>query len=309
MTDLTQEPAFAPVVSRAASVLETAGLSGSLLVRHLGTGHQLAIDAERPFPLASLAKLPLVAAALDAGRRGELDLAQQVTLDHRSRSRGGPGIARFTHPATLALEDLARISIEHSDSSAADALFRFVPPQSVTAWLRAAGIRGVVIRHPIEDLHVSLAAQARSSDAAAVHSLVISADQLGHPSPLPQLDVELANSGTAHGLADLIQRLWDGSIDDDVAAPVRHMMAGNLLRHRLSPDFASDAASWSSKTGSFLHLRHEAGVVEHVDGETLIVVALTRSRIPATIQPAAEHAMGQAARLLHDELLAWCADQ
>jgi beta-lactamase class A len=36
----------------------------------------------------------------------------------------------------------------------------------------------------------------------------------------------------------------------------------------------------------------------------LIVVALTRSRIAAAIQPAAEQAMGQAARILHDELLA-----
>jgi beta-lactamase class A len=300
----TPETGVAPAVTRAAYVLESAGLSGSLLVRHIGSGRELSLNPETPFPLASLAKLPLAAAALDAARRGELDLAHEVTIDHRSRSRGGPGIARFKHPTTVAVEDLIRVAIEHSDNSAADAVFRLVPPSAVTAWLHRVGVNGIVIRHLIEDLYESLANQTSTHDAATVHSLVVAADQHGHPSPLPELDIERANSGTARGLADLLHSLWDGSIDQEVATPVRHMLAGNLLRHRLAPDFSSDAASWSSKTGSFVHLRHEAGVVEHTDGETLIVVALTRSMIAAVDQPAAEQAMGQAARILHDELLA-----
>jgi beta-lactamase class A len=304
MIDARQEAVLPPAVTLAAHVLDTAGLSGSLLVRDIRTGEELSLEADRPFPLASLAKLPLAAAALDAARRGDLDLAQQITIDRHSRSRGGPGMARFSHPATLAVEDLIRVAIEHSDNSAADAVFDLVPPEAVTEWLHSIDVDGVIIRHPIEDLYASLANQTNASDAATVHSLVASADRLGHPSPLPQLDIERANSGTARGMADLLQALWDGRIHDEVATPLRNMLAGNLMRNRLAPDFASDAASWSSKTGSFVHLRHEAGVVEHTDGEMLIVVALTRSRIAAAIQPAAEQAMGQAARILHDELLA-----
>lgn len=291
-----------PAATRAAYVLERAGLTGSLLVRHLGTGRELALDPERPFPLASLAKLPLAAAAMAAAHRGELDLAAAVTIDDRTRSRGGPGVARFSYPATFAVGDLIRLAIELSDNSAADVVFRRVTPAAVTEWLRAAGIRGVVIRHAIEDLYESLATQTSSNDAATVHSLVVAADRSGHPSPLPQLDIERANSGTARGMADLLQALWDGSIEDEIAVPIRHMLAGNVVRHRMAPDFASDAATWSSKTGSFVHLRHEAGVVEHAAGETLIVVALTRSRMAALNQPAAEQAIGQAARILHDEL-------
>lgn len=295
--------AGARALRRAGHVLETAGLSGSLLVRHLGTGHELALDADRPFPLASVAKLPLAAAALDAAHRGELDLSTPVRIDVANRSLGGPGLARFTHPAAIAVGDLIRLAIELSDNTAADALFRLVSPGNVTRWLQAIGTSGIVLRHPIGELYASLATQTRSLDAATVHSLVVAASIQGHPSPLPQLDIERANAGTARGLADLLQMLWNGSIDDAVAAPLRDMLAANVFRQRLAPDFSADTSAWYSKTGSFVHLRHEAGVVEHGSGETLVVVALTRSSVPAVIQPSAEQAMGHAARILHDELV------
>ncbi len=288
---------------RAAHVLETAGLSGSLLVRHLGTGHELALDADRSFPLASVAKLPLAAAALDAAQQGRLDLGLSVRIDDASRSQGGPGIARFTHPVTIAVGDLIRLAIEISDNTAADAIFRIVSPHDVTEWLQALGTSGIVLRHPIGELYTSLASQTGARDAATVHSLVVSADKHGHPSPLPQLDIERANAGTARGLADLLQKIWDGSIGNAVAAPLREMLAANVFRHRLAPDFSADTSAWYSKTGSFVHLRHEAGVVEHLGGETLVVIALTRSRVPAVIQPSAEQAIGHAARILHDELV------
>jgi beta-lactamase class A len=79
-------------------------------------------------------------------------------------------------------------------------------------------------------------------------------------------------------------------------------MRGNLIAQRLSPDFASDSATWSSKTGTLLNLRHEVGVVEHEDGDTFAVAALTESNVPAVLQPAAEALMGEVARTLHDRL-------
>lgn len=290
-------------VARAAQVLDDAGLSGTLLVRSISTGQELSVNAEQPFPLASLAKLPLAAAALHAAHSGALDLAMPITIDHRTRSRGGPGIARFSHPATLAVGDLIRLAIEISDNSAADAVFQILSPAAVTEWLHSVGVKGIVIRHPIGDLYESLADQVSESDAPTVSSLVVSADRLGHPSPLPQLDIERANAGTARALADLLQLLWTDGIGTEVSAELRHMLNGNVMRHRLAPDFSSDTASWSSKTGSFMHLRHEAGVVEHIDGGALIVVALTRSREAAADQAVAEQAIGYAARMLHDELL------
>ena len=83
---------------------------------------------------------------------------------------------------------------------------------------------------------------------------------------------------------------------------MRELMANNLLRHRLTPDFSSDATRWSSKTGTLLNLRHEIGVVEHSDGQAFAVAVLTESLVPAGIQPGAEALMAQVARTLRDHL-------
>jgi beta-lactamase class A len=106
-------------------------------------------------------------------------------------------------------------------------------------------------------------------------------------------------------LVDLLEALWVPSrIPAAVAARVRSLMRDNVIRHRLTPDFGSDASTWFSKTGTLLNLRHEVGVVEHEDGEMFAVAALTESSVPAAIQPAAEAVMAQVARALHDHLRA-----
>lgn len=79
-------------------------------------------------------------------------------------------------------------------------------------------------------------------------------------------------------------------------------MAHNVMRHRLTPDFSSDATTWSAKTGTLLNLRHEIGVVEHTDGQAFAVAVLTESLVPASKQPGADALMGQVARALRDHL-------
>src|SRR5699024_3799409 len=108
---------------------------------------------------------------------------------------------------------------------------------------------------------------------------------------------------TATGLADLLAEVWrPRRIAPDPAARLRELMSGNVIRHRLAPDLSSDAASWSSKTGTLLHLRHEIGGVDHADGQSIALVVLSESNNPASVQPAAEAALGATARALHDLL-------
>ncbi|GAB3878186.1 hypothetical protein GCM10029964_028490 [Kibdelosporangium lantanae] len=87
-----------------------------------------------------------------------------------------------------------------------------------------------------------------------------------------------------------------------MAGEVRGLLAHNLIRQRLAPEFSSDASKWSSKTGTVLNHRHEIGVVEHADGQRFAIAALTESRVAAAIQPEAEILMARVARALRDHL-------
>ena len=66
------------VAQEVVTTWDDAGLGGAFLARHLGTGAEIGFDVDRPLPLASLVKLPLALAVLDAAGRGDLGPAGEA---------------------------------------------------------------------------------------------------------------------------------------------------------------------------------------------------------------------------------------
>ncbi|MFF9867605.1 serine hydrolase [Streptomyces sp. NPDC013953] len=284
--------------------LHDGGLRGCLLVRDLHTGEELGIDPETPLPAASLVKVPLALATAERIRRGELDGGTVLDVEPGRITTPGPtGLSRFRHPARIAIDDLLYLSTCVSDGTAADALFDVTPPARVAAVLQELGLRGMTVRHGMRELSDTPVERFDTDQAHLAHALAIDAGTSGRGHRVPQLDTTRANTGSARAWVELLQALWTPStIHPEVAGRVRDLMAHNMLRHRLAPDFSSDATTWSSKTGTLLNLRHEIGVVEHSDGRAFAVAVLTESLVPAAVQPGAEALMAACARRLHDHL-------
>jgi beta-lactamase class A len=248
--------------------------------------------------------VPLAVATLERVARGELDAGTPIEVRPGPATVPGPtGLSRFRHPATVALDDLLYLSIAISDNTAADVVFALTPPAAVAAELRRLGCDGIGVRHRVGYLSETPAERFAPAEAHLAQSLAIGAATAGHGHPVAQLDISRANAGSARAFVDLLEGLWrPTTIQPSVAARVRELMGDNLLRQRLAPDFSSDASRWSSKTGTLLNLRHEIGVVEHVDGQVFAVAALTESRVPAVVQPGAEALMAHVARTFRDQL-------
>lgn len=284
--------------------LDRAGLEGWFLVRDLDTGDELAIEPDVQLPLASLVKVPLAVVTLEACRTGRLDPRRRIEVGPGAGLPGPAGVSGFRHGAAIAIEDLAYLAVSVSDNAAADALLALTPPNEVTAELRRLGICDVLVRTYLSDLTDTPSEVLDDAELSQWLAVGASTGTGGHR--VPQLDISSASVGSPRGLVDLLALLWsdDGPIDRQVATRVRAMMAANVHRHRLAPDFVSDASTWSSKTGTLLNLRHEIGVVEHRDGSRIAIAALTRSRVPAAVQAAAESTMGRVARRMHDHVRA-----
>ncbi|MFF8960552.1 serine hydrolase [Streptomyces sp. NPDC014894] len=280
------------------------GLRAGLLVRDLRTGQELGIEPDLRLPCASLVKVPLALATAERVRRGELDGAAAIDVRPGLITTPGPtGLSRFRHPARIAIDDLLYLSTCLSDGAAADALFELTPPARVAEILRELGISGITVRHGMRELSDTPVERLDADQAHLAHALAIDAGTGGRGHRVPQLDTARANTADARSCVDLLQALWTPSaIDPETAGRVRGLMAHNVLRHRLAPDFSSDAATWSSKTGTLLNLRHEMGVVEHLDGQVFAIAVLTESLVPASAQPGADALMAQAARRLRDRL-------
>lgn len=133
--------------------LHEGGLRGCLLVRDLDTGEEVGIAPDTQLPSASLVKVPLALATAERIRRGELDGATTIDVrPGRTATPGPTGLSRFRHPVRIAIDDLLYMSTCVSDGVAADVLFGLTPPAQVTDMLREFGLRGITVRHSLDEL-------------------------------------------------------------------------------------------------------------------------------------------------------------
>ena len=284
------------VAETIASDWEQVGVSGHLLARNIETGDELGFDVDDPVPLASVVKVPIALTVLNQITEGELDAAQQITVDPNTNSFGPTGLAAFRHPATLAIGDLVLQMLTVSDNAAADVLLDRVGIDRVSDSLQRWGCPGIRVRHRLHRMY-ECAADAAGDDFALALDLAIQSDETGSHA-IETLDPAYGNVASARALVDLLERVWLDRIAEPAAtAELRRLMAMQLFTYRLSSDLRADSVRVSAKTGTFLHLRHEIGVVESVPGgDRVALAALTRSTRRATIAADIDTAIGAAGR-------------
>ncbi|GHE06281.1 serine hydrolase [Streptomyces alanosinicus] len=271
------------------------GVRGSFLARNLDTGEQLGFDVEELMPLASVAKVPLALVVLDRIAAGDLDPATPVTVDPARSSVGPTGLAAFRHPATVAVGDLLVLMLSVSDNAAADTLLGLVPVAVVDARLRAWGCGEIRLRHRMNHMY-ECAAGAAGNDFSLALELALRDERTGRHT-IETLDPAYANAGSAVALVELLRRVWCDEISvPSATAELRRLMGLQVFTQRLASELRADTLRWSGKTGTFLHLRHEIGVVEAESGDRVAVAALTRADRRAGLAPDVDLAIGAAGR-------------
>jgi beta-lactamase class A len=109
-------------------------------VKHLSTGEEAGVRADETFNSASVIKIPVMVLAFQMADKGELSLAQRITIN-ASDVRGGSGIFRY-HDAGLqpTLRDVLLQMVITSDNTATDlAIARVGGTVRVNGWLQESG--------------------------------------------------------------------------------------------------------------------------------------------------------------------------
>jgi beta-lactamase class A len=109
-------------------------------VKHLTLGDSAAVRGGESFNSASVIKLPVLALAFQMADRGELSLAERVTIT-AADFRGGTGIFHYNDPGLQpTLRDVLLQMIITSDNTATDiAIAKVGGVDKVNAWLRQNG--------------------------------------------------------------------------------------------------------------------------------------------------------------------------
>jgi beta-lactamase class A len=289
------------VADAIAAEWDALGVDGHLLARNLDTGEELGFDADRPTPLASVVKVPIALAVLQEIAAGRLRAGQQLELDPGTSAIGSTGVGAFRHPSAIAVGDLVMLMLTVSDNASADRLLGLVGVDAVDRALATWGHSEIRVRHPMQRLYEAAMAAA-DGDVDLALELAVASERTGLHA-IEMLDPARANAGTARALVALLADVWLDRIADPAAtAELRRLMRMQVFSQRLASDLRSDTVQIAGKTGTFLHLRHEVGVIESADGARVAIAALTRCPRPAAVAADVDLAIGTAARRAFETL-------
>jgi reactive intermediate/imine deaminase len=113
-----------------------------LYVKHLTTGEEVAIRADRPFNSQSVIKIPIMVRAFQLAEAGKLNLDERVTIT-RAELRDGTGIFQnFDLGSSPTLRDLVQQMIVTSDNTATDLMtVKVGGKDAINTWLAESGYK------------------------------------------------------------------------------------------------------------------------------------------------------------------------
>ena len=259
------------------------GLHGTLgvYVHALRSADHVAVNADQPFPMASVFKIPILAELLCQVQEGRISLEERVTLADEMKSPGSGVLKELGAGTTMTVGDLATLMIIVSDNTATDILLARVTKEAVNARLRSCGLE-------------------RTRVAVDCRELLYDLVGLSYPPPTPQtrrlaldrlrrqeIDVnsrvyrdEGVNMTTPREMGRLLEQIVraargaearDAPLSPEVARKMLDIMGRQQVRNRL-PLLLPPAVDLAHKTGSVTRVSNDAGVLDTPAGPCVISV-------------------------------------
>jgi beta-lactamase class A len=133
------------------ALVSQTGADLALAAMNLTTGEEIARNAERSMPTASVFKLPLLVEVFRQAATGTLDLDERITLRAEDVVMGSGILRDFGPGLQPTLRDLAMMMVIVSDNSASNLLLdRVGGPQRVNATMRDLGLPSIVVHRRID---------------------------------------------------------------------------------------------------------------------------------------------------------------
>lgn len=245
MTRTSRTDALTARVAELAAEL-VGGARVAVCVRELATGAEARLDAERPYALASVIKIPIAIELYRQAELGQLDLAEHVPIRDVLVDDEDGVLARFRPgDAVLSLRALAVLMLGVSDNTATNLLLDRLGLPAVNTRLDALGVGAIRVRRKMLDA----AARARGEE----------------------------NVGTAGALVDLLAALATGRcLGPTATAEMLALLRANQVSF-VRRGLAADPVIVADKNGELDGIRTSAMVLEPRDRAhgTVVVSILT----------------------------------
>jgi len=216
----------------------------AILIQDLQTGWQWEFQIEKPFPAASLIKLPIMAACFQAAQEGKIKLAQQVILRSKYKVSGSGKLKAMPAGSSFTIEQLMEEMIAQSDNTATNLLIDLVGIDKLNGYFKRQGLTGTTLSRKMMDFS--------------------------------QRKQGVENYTTVRDITLLLREIYDQRlINPDVSARCLDFLKRQHLHDRI-PARLPKGTVVAHKTGLERGVCHDAGIVFTGKGNYLICV-LTRN--------------------------------
>lgn len=215
------------------------GILGAALM-NLESGEVWTFNGDRPFPMQSVFKLPLGAAALAEVQAGRLRLDERLTIAEEDLSPPYSPIAdAWPVRADYTVGELLAAAVRDSDNTAADVLMaRIGGPGAVTAWLLEKSVAEVRVDRYERQLQCEFFGLASFRAAWKGRAAFLAAKNAVPPADRRAAMVRYLSdprdTASPRGMVDFLDRLEDGLLLEPAArARLLALMTGGRVVDRL----------------------------------------------------------------------------
>ncbi|MFN8493464.1 MAG: serine hydrolase [Caldilineaceae bacterium] len=279
-------------------------------VKHLESGEEVTIDADQPFPLCSVFKIPVLVEAFHQMDQGRFTLEDRWELTLAEKNLPS-GILVFLQDGLMpTVRDLLTLMIIISDNTATDMIMHRLGAGKVTQYMHELGLTDIHVPMTVRDIFNDIMGEAGSDPRLAVTNLDKpqpegTSNRSGRAYSLgPDNDV-----GTPRALNRLNELIFRGEILNRTACDqMLHILLQQQLSQRL-PRFLPEGMPFAHKTGTLSGIRNDSGILYCNDhSHVAVTVFSTWDAAAVKNDPVAEwdrinavdSAFGHIGRLLFD---------
>lgn len=281
------EPAPEPAAADASTLADRveARLSeldaiGSIYAKHLPTGREIAIRADRPMNTLSVIKIPIMVQAFRDAEAGRLDMSERYTVGI-DEMRGGSGLLQTFAPGlTPTLGDLVTQMIITSDNTATDMVIEAVGLERVNELLASEGYEQTGLKMTTGDLFREVWVRADPRSVSMTDREVFTA---GFPSDegSDARSFELEGDSTAwlgrttaREMSRLLEQILEGELASEASSDrMLDIMSGQLYSSRLPQRVRWQGVGVAHKTGDWPPIAgNDVGILFYEGGPTVISV-------------------------------------
>ena len=262
-----------PALERLSSRL--AGVIG-IGVKTTWDGDRFLVAPDRPFPMASVFKIPVLIELLLQVEEGRLRLGDTVAVTEAMKSPGSGVLKELTSQPTLSLRDLAMLMIIISDNTATDILVERLGVDAINRRLASLGLKVTRVVMTCRQLLFDIAGRPggpfTASARVEVERILKTKERRFTGRAYADKD---NNVTTPREMVALLEMLvTDGALSTRVREQALDFLRRQQIRDRLPFHLPPDT-DLAHKTGSLAGVRNDAGILFLPRGPVL-VCAFTR---------------------------------